>query len=467
MTIIECIQKELALNLNPYQIFIFESEKLKSGNDWIKKRKMWRDYDIVFIPFDVEKQYQTSLGNDIDPLLYFSITHADIVARVMPRKSGEYRYATEILTSDDLSSREKFAHKLDTFVDVLDKEKSKSFVNTVRRFFQYGNDEFADLVLNAYEGNVTKLIDMSKQYTSIVCSAMMTSAEVFLTDFINNLSEEKQLQLGALVKDSLSYPNEAESIQILEDFLNYNNDDIDSSSISIPSAKTNASRLYKPDFTICVSSAKKDVLSEKDKDGDYEITFRRDSGESFDFVFGHRGDKMLYLLTLLCQKYNGGLPTRYFKDKRSKRILEKAFNKVYRSGGSDWVEKCSSDAHNISMYRSHAKEVIEKDERLKPQEAYYCNFENETIQVGHYKHPRTLELRKIRLSNDRIVINDDALDECSFDQLFKDMPSFSSLFDNKELKEALFEIHKNMVCGADQREDDGKFKLYGKAKHIF
>jgi hypothetical protein len=40
MTIIECIQKELALNLNPYQIFIFESEKLKSGNDWIKKRKM-------------------------------------------------------------------------------------------------------------------------------------------------------------------------------------------------------------------------------------------------------------------------------------------------------------------------------------------------------------------------------------------------------------------------------------------
>ena len=233
MTIIECIQKELALNLNPYQIFIFENEKLKSGNDWIKKRKMWRDYDIVFIPFDVEKQFQTSLGNDIDPLLYFSITHADIVARVMPRKSGEYRYATEILTSDDLSSREKFAHKLDTFVDVLDKEKSKSFVNTVRRFFQYGNDDFADLVLNAYDGNVTKLIAMSQRYTSIVCSAVMTSAEIFLTDFINNLPEEKQLQLGALVKESLSYSNEVESIQILKDFLSYNYDDIDSSSISI------------------------------------------------------------------------------------------------------------------------------------------------------------------------------------------------------------------------------------------
>jgi hypothetical protein len=271
--------------------------------------------------------------------------------------------------------------------------------------------------------------------------------------------------LGALVKDSLSYPNEAESIQILEDFLNYNNDDIDSSSISIPSAKTNASRLYKPDFTICVSSAKKDVLSEKDKDGDYEITFRRDSGESFDFVFGHRGDKMLYLLTLLCQKYNGGLPTRYFKDNRAKRILEKVFNKVYRSGGCDWVEKCSSDTHNISMYRSHAKEVIEKDERLKPQEAYYCNFENETLQIG--PKAKTLEVRKIRLPEDRIIINDDMLDDYSFDELFKEMPSFYSLFDNKELKNALFEIHKNMVCGADQREDDGKFKLYGKAKHIF
>lgn len=465
MTIVESIQKEFALNLNPFQIFIFENEKGKLAKDWIKKSSWWRGYDIVFIPFDVEKQYQSSLGNDIDPLLYFAITHADIVARVMPRKSGEFRYATEVLTLDDVSSREKFARKLDLFVDVLDKEKSKSFVNTVRRFFQYGNDEFADLVLKAYDGNVTKLIDMSKRYTNIVCSAVMTSAEVFLADFINNLTEERQFQLGALVKDSLSYPNEAESTQILKDFLNYCNDDADSSAISIPSAKTNVSRLYKPDFTICVSSAKKEVLSEKDKDGDYEISFRRDSGESFEFVFGHRGDKMLYLLTLLCQKYNGGLPTRYFKDNRSKRILEKVFDKVYRSGGSDWVEKCSSDTHNISMYRSHAKEIIEKDERLKPQEAYYCNFENETLQIG--PKSKTLEVRKIRLPEDRIIINDDMLDEDTFDDLFKEMPSFRSLFDNKELKDALFEIHKNMVCGADQREDDGKFRLYGKAKHIF
>lgn len=59
------------------------------------------------------------------------------------------------------------------------------------------------------------------------------------------------------------------------------------------------------------------------------------------------------------------------------------------------------------------------------------------------------------------------LDDYSFDDLFKEMPSFYRLFDNKELKKALFEIHKNMVYGADQREDDGNFKLYGKAKHIF
>ena len=467
MTIIECTEERYALNLNPYQVFIFENEKIKSSNDWIKNIKGRRDYEVVFVPFDVNKQYQPNLGDDIDPLLYFAITHADIVARVMPKKSGEFRYATEILTHDDVSNREQFAHKLDTFVDVLDREKSKSFVNTVRRFFQYGNDEFADLVLNTYEGNVTKLIEMSKQYTSIVCSAMMTSAEIFLSDFIEHLPDEKQDQLGTLVKDSLNYPNQAESVQILRDFLNYYNDGLDTNTILMPSAKTNASRLYKPDFTICISSAKKDFLSEKDKEGDYDITFKRDNGESFEFVFGHRGDKMLYLLTLLCQKYTGGLPTRYFKDKRSKQILGRIFDKVYRSGGSDWVEKCSSDTHNISMYRSHAKEIIDKDERLRPQEAYYCNFENETIRVGHYKHPKTLEIRKIRLSNDRIIINDDVLTEDSFDDLFKDMPSFSSLFDNKDLKEALFEIHKNMVCGADQREDEGKFRLYGKAKHIF
>ena len=81
------------------------------------------------------------------------------------------------------------------------------------------------------------------------------------------------------------------------------------------------------------------------------------------------------------------------------------YNKVYRSGGDEWVEKCSENSHTISTYRSHAKGVIEHDERLEPYMAYWCNFENQTVYVGK-RFSKPLEIRKVRLPEDRIEFLD-------------------------------------------------------------
>ena len=54
MTTIECTDEKLALNLNPYQIFVFVNEKTKPYLDQIKRGRIG-DYSIELIPFDARK----------------------------------------------------------------------------------------------------------------------------------------------------------------------------------------------------------------------------------------------------------------------------------------------------------------------------------------------------------------------------------------------------------------------------
>ena len=181
---------------------------------------------------------------------------------------------------------------------------------------------------------------------------------------------------------------------------------------------------------------------------------KKDDGNRIELEFGHRGDKMLYLLTLLCQKTRGGLPTAYFKNEQAKQVIKAVYDRMYRSGGDEWVNKCSNNTHTISTYRSHAKEVIENDERLEPYMAYWCNFENQTIFIGKMGN-KPLEIRKIRLPEERIKIYDENEEAGSFSDILERLPHLRSLYGlNKVNFPELFEIHKNLVCGVDQREDD-------------
>ena len=456
MTTIECTDPKLALNLNPYQIFVFVNEKTKPYLEQIKRDHIY-GYHIERIPFDVVKDSQPVVGEDVDPMLYFNITHADVFARVMPMKEGDYRYTSEMLFKGKDYSVGKFFEVIDRFAYSLTTQKSKSFVNTLRRYFQYGNEEFYDFLMEVYEGNLSKLMEMSHYYSNIVSSAAQTSAENFLFQFMHELSKDKKMELISLIKDTLGYASENDSKLLLYNYLDYKYIPGSGGFSNLAHCVQGKTELQKPDFSIVLSYNRQENYV--DKEGDYVIILKKDDGQQIQLEFGHRGDKMLYLLTMLCQKARGGLPTAYFKNERAKHVISALYNKVYRSGGVDWVEKCSKDSHTISTYRSHAKGVIEHDERLEPNMAYWCNFENQTIFIGKMQN-KPLEIRKIRIPEDRIEIYDgkDGLE--SFVDILEKLPSLSGLYDfNKVNYPELFEIHKNLVGGIDQREDKSPFAL--------
>ena len=453
MTTIECTDEKLALNLNPYQIFVFVNEKTKPYLEQINKDHIGR-YSIELIPFDAEKESQTVVGEDVDPLLYYNITHSDLFARVMPLKDGDYRYTSEIIFQGKDYSCGLFLNVVNNFARSLSTKKSKSFVNTLRRYFQYGNEEFYDFLMEVYDGDLSKILEMSKFYSHIVSSAAQTSAENFLADFMRQLSREKQEQLLSLVKDTLGYASENDSKLLLCNYLQYKYTAGTGGFSNLTKVSEVKNELLKPDFSLVIEYNRKERLM--DKDGDYSIILKKDDGNQIELEFGHRGDKMLYLLTLLCQKARGGLPTAYFKNEQAKQVIKAVYNKMYRSGGDEWVNKCSSNTHNIYTYRSHAKEVIENDERLEPYMAYWCNFENQTIFIGKMGN-KPLEIRKIRLPKERIEILDGKDEAETFSDILERLPHLRGLYDlNKVNFPELFEIHKNLVCGVDQREDEAK-----------
>lgn len=456
MTTIECTDDKFALNLNPYQIFIFVNEKTKPFLEQIKENRIG-EYSIELIHFDAEKDTQPIVGQDVDPLLYYNITHSDLFARVMPLKKGDYRYTSEILFQGKDYSGDQFFNVVREFAYSLRTKKSKSFVNTLRRYFQYGNDEFYDFLMEVYEGNLSKIMEMSKHYSNIVSSAVQTSAENFLAEFVDRLSKEKREQLLSLIKDTLGYASEKDSKFLLCNYLQYKYTPGSGGFSNLNLVAKTKNELLKPDFSLVIEYNKKEGLM--DKDGDYSIILKKDDGSQIELEFGHRGDKMLYLLTLLCQKTRGGLPNAYFKNEQAKRVLAAIYDRVYRSGGDEWVGKCSNDTHHISTYRSHAKGVIENDERLEPYMAYWCNFENQTIFIGKMRS-RPLEIRKIRMPDDRIEIHDRKDDAESISDILEKLPSLRELYGlNKINHPELFEIHKNLVCGVDQREDNATFAI--------
>ncbi len=450
MTTIECTDEKFALNLNPYQIFVFVNEKTKPFLEQINKSRI-REYSIELIPFDAEKDTQPIVGEDVDPLLYYNITHSDLFARVMPLKKGDYRYTSEILFQGKDYGGDQFLDVVKDFARSLRTKEINSYLNTLRRYFQYGNDEFYDFLMEVYEGNLSKIMEMSKHYSNIVSSTEYAKASEFLSAFMRQLSKERREQLISLIKDTLGYASEKDSKLLLCNYLQYKYTPGSGGFSNLNQVTKTKNELLKPDFSLVIEYNRKEGLM--DKDGDYSIILKKDDGSQIELEFGHRGDKMLYLLTLLCQKTRGGLPTAFFKNEQAKRVLTAIYDRVYRSGGGEWVGKCSNNTHHISTYRSHAKEMIENDERLEPYMAYWCNFENQTIFIGKMKN-RPLEIRKIRLPEDRIEIHDRKDGVESFSDILEELPHLGGLYDlNKINHPELFEIHKNLVCGVYGRED--------------
>ena len=182
--------------------------------------------------------------------------------------------------------------------------------------------------------------------------------------------------------------------------------------------------IAKPNFSIVVRPS--DRPNNKTKEGDYTIVVRKDSGDEITLDMPHRGAKVLYILTLLCQKVVGGLPNKYFKNERAAAAIKALYDKLYRSGGAQWVENCTAKEHNISNYRSHAKNAVENNKTLDNVVRYWCGFEDENEKRSVCKNQ--LQLRRIRIPNDRIVFEDAVKSRVTFEQLMEQLPPLEELF---------------------------------------
>lgn len=182
-----------------------------------------------------------------------------------------------------------------------------------------------------------------------------------------------------------------------------------------------------PDFSIVVRPS--DSPKFRTKEGDYTIVVRKDNGEELPLDMPHRGAKVLYVLTLLCQKVVGGLPNKYFKNERAAAAIVALYDKFYRSGGAEWVKNCADNNHNLSTFRTHAKNALEDNKVLDNVLRYWCGFEDEKRTIGK----RPLQLRRIRIPNDRIVFEDAAKSPVTFEQLMEQLPPLEDLvgFRNK------------------------------------
>ena len=454
MIIVSCEKEKYALNLNPYQIFVFVNEKTKPYLEQFQAlQKQSGKFKIVLIDFDAKVEAQNDLGDDIDPQLYNVIVHSDVVARVMPKVPGDYRYATESFWKGKNYDFDYMSYKIEELKRALHEERNKSYVNTLRRYFQYGNDDFSDFVMDVFDGDLSRLVEMSQRYTNLVSSKMQSAAESFTEAFLMRLQPERREELVLLIKDTLGYCGEKESEMILNKFVHYKPSPERQIATSLLYRKAR-SFVSKPNFKIVVS--RQEQKGYTDKDGDVTITIVKDDGSQMELSLGHRGEKMIYLLTVLCQKYCGGFPNRFFKYAPAKTLIAKLYDRVYRSGGGEWVEKMYAHQNYSSMYRTHAKESIEKDERLDADTVYWLDFENQTLKVG--RRNEKLEIRKIRLPIDNIVIDDDIFqdEENSLEAIVKRFPAFDELFGYKNpAAEKLREIHQNLLSSRNQREDTG------------
>ena len=186
--------------------------------------------------------------------------------------------------------------------------------------------------------------------------------------------------------------------------------------------KSSIKDIAAPNFSIVVRPSDKPEFLKKE--GDYTIIIRKDNGEKITFDMPHRGAKMLYVLTLLCQKAVGGLPNKYFTNERAAAAIGALYDKLFRSGGKQWVENCAANNHNLSTFRTHAKNAVEDNAALDNLSRYWCGFEDEKRTVGK----KQLQLRRIRIPNDRIVFEDAAGSRLSFAQIIEQLPPLEDLF---------------------------------------
>ena len=109
------------------------------------------------------------------------------------------------------------------------------------------------------------------------------------------------------------------------------------------------------------------------------------------------------------------------------------------------MASCAADDHYISMFRTHAKNAVEKNGALDNMLRYWCGFEDEKRTVGK----NSLQLRRIRISSDRIVFENADKSPVSFEQIMEQLPPLEDLFGfRNRTTERIHELRSKKEIGA-------------------
>jgi hypothetical protein len=280
---------------------------------------------------------------------------------------------------------------------------------------------------------------MSSHYTHMGRSSDVRRAEEFAYRFYMRLNDDQLSTINQIMKETLDYASEEESLLIFDDYIHYQSKE----------ETDDEHHIVKPTFRIVISPQDR---KPSEAEGRYAITIVTDKGEQHNLIFPHKGAKMIYLLTLLCQTEIGGLPTNYFKTDESLMIIAKIYDKLYCVGGMEWAKKLGDKIHNITMYRTHASESIKEDMWMGKNIAYWSDFENTKVMVRH----RKVELRSIRLPKENIIIQDNPLDVEPLSALVRRMPPLETIFGIRNQKAIGFlkEINKNLALKTRDFDED-------------
>lgn len=431
MNIIECTDERLALHLNPFQLFVIINEKTRPYLNVIRQMESkYQEFHFEYIDFEAADTMQFKVSDKIDPQLYFSIMHADLVARLMPaqwgRKCSDYTYLVHTFTSSP--STDIVQECVRGMVSTMSRHLEKGVYGLFKRFFFYGDDDFDAFFQTMSEESAVRLSELEQKLSSryIPSNVGLTAVEKASKDFVSLLTSEEQEDFWRLVKDDLGYYDEEESRLVFESFLHYKYTDEGGYYDFFPNHDSGS--INDPNFCIAIVPSANKRISK----ANYDIIIAKDNQAQESTVlnfYNEKGSKMLFVLILLLYKKGDGFSNILFNNEEAGNLIIELYNLFFEAGGKEWLNGMRDVPHRISMYRNHASSYVTKDNPIDDNTTkYWCSVENVKKKMGRKKET----VRLIHLPQDRILIESDEIKS-----LMDRFPSLDDLVKNpfKKIKE--------------------------------
>lgn len=394
MDIIECTNRELALNLNPFQIFVMVNDRTRPQLDFFRQsdNRCFRTH-LVFLDFEASNEMQLKVSEKIDPMLYYAFMHADIIAR-LPSSNWDIRpkfqYYIHRFVNKEIFGKSDIRIELVYLARIM----SAQLQHTCENFYNSGNVEIKDMLQEVYKDDPDKIKEFSENNWE-------RPGRFITRDFLQRLSPEQENLFYHLMQERLGYSNEEDSKLMMESFLHYKYTEDGGYYDFYPNHDTGS--INEPDFKIVIAPSSQRRISKCN----YDIMIVKNNQDTGNIVLdfsNEKGAKMIFLLTLLLQKADQGFSLTFFDNDKASELIRNLYDMLYDVGGKEWVDNIRGDKHRASVARSHASKYIKESEQISSTTRYWCAMENRRIEIHTGRRLKIEEIKRIRLPQDMIYV---------------------------------------------------------------